>query len=116
MDTNTLTEAPQRDLYGISTAPGERECLPCYLNRMLAAVCCNNQLRWAEIWGRQNKARGLRRWLQSNGGYCDCEVLFNVYPHILAEDDARPGPCQGLRSPGSTDPCAAHDQNAGRGI
>jgi hypothetical protein len=111
MDTTTITEAPQRDLYRVSTVPGERECLPCYLNRMLAAADCNNQLRWAEIWGRQNNARGLRRWLQSNGGYCDCEVLFNVYPDILPEEDS-PDPCQGVRAPGSREPCAVYIQDA----
>lgn len=23
--------------------------------------------------------QGLVEWLESNGGYCDCEVLYNVY-------------------------------------
>jgi hypothetical protein len=114
MDTDTLTEAPQRDLDETLTAPGERECLPCYLNRMLATVRCNNELRWAEIWGRQNNARGLRRWLQSNGGYCDCEVLFNVYPDVLPEDDNEAlDACLGIRSPGSTQPCPVYVPDRG---
>ena len=61
-------------------APQPAECLPCFTARMLEDVGCNGTLHWAEVWGaRRPAAGGLLRRLQSRGGYCDCEVLGNVW-------------------------------------
>ncbi|MGQ0845302.1 MAG: DUF2695 domain-containing protein [Sporichthyaceae bacterium] len=93
---------------GGSTVPRDRECLPCYLGRMLAEFGCNNRLRWALVWRDHAapNATALHRSLQSRGGYCDCEVLFNVYPDALPEDaDAAAVPCRGVSRRGSTLPC-----------
>ena len=57
------------------------ECLYCYLLRMLEALGCDNTLRWAERWREQQAPSypWLVRWLRSNGGFCDCEAIFNVF-------------------------------------
>jgi hypothetical protein len=105
MDIHSLTiEAPARGLDKNATAPGEHECLPHYLDRMVTAFGCDNGLRWAEQWHRRHKTPGLLRWLRSRGGYCDCEVLFNVYPDFWPEDGPTP-PCAGIPAPGSAEPC-----------
>ncbi|MGQ0630013.1 MAG: DUF2695 domain-containing protein [Sporichthyaceae bacterium] len=90
------------------TAPLDRECLTCYLLRMLGEFGCDNTLRWAEQWRGRNapRATALAKRLQSRGGYCDCEVLYNVYPHLLPEDDDPAPTCEGVSRRGSTRPCA----------
>ena len=111
MDNDTLTtEAPERDLDPATTAPHEQECLPCYLNRMLATHSCDNHLRWAERWRQRHKTPALFQWLRSNGGYCDCEVLFNVYRNVLPDEDEPLKECAGIRRPGSTQACGAYDR------
>jgi Protein of unknown function (DUF2695) len=43
---------------------------------------CDNKLTISERWlrgGGHDVARVVR-WLNEHGGYCDCEVLFNVVP------------------------------------
>lgn len=88
-----------------ATAVREHECLPCYLNRMLRASGCDNHLHWAGTWGRVNRLPGLLRWLRANGGYCDCEVLFNVYREWDDAGRQRPS-CRGVAR-GVRDPCPA---------
>jgi len=41
---------------------------------------CHNDLRFTETWCKRNKMDFLRvkHILEFFGGYCDCEVLFNV--------------------------------------
>lgn len=61
--------------------PQPDECLPCYLGRMRRTYGCNGSMRWVQKW--ENAAAiavsGLVDWLRDHGGYCDCEVLYNVY-------------------------------------
>ncbi|MBA2324802.1 MAG: DUF2695 domain-containing protein [Pseudonocardiales bacterium] len=86
METDAATQA-ERLVYDLSqtlTAPADRECLPCYLARMLTA---------------------LTERLRNRGGFCDCEVLLNVYPAWLPDDGQTPAPCQGVLRRGSTKPC-----------
>lgn len=64
--------------------PRERECLPCYLQRVVAEYGCNGTLEWTHRWQEHQRARrirtgGLTARLKSQGGFCDCEVLMNVY-------------------------------------
>jgi hypothetical protein len=90
------------------TAPRDRECLTCYLHRMLAEFGCNHELRWAMHWRDRNapKAQALRRRLMDHGGFCDCEVLYNVFPWTLPENTAAPRPpCGRVGRRGSTNPC-----------
>ena len=109
MDIDALTsaEALVGDLNEKLTAPGERECLPCYLVRMTTEFGCGNRLRWSEHWRDHNapRATALSERLMDRGGFCDCEVLFNVYPEYLLEDDEDPVPCSGVSRKGSTKPC-----------
>ena len=39
------------------------------------------------------RTTGLTASLRSRGGYCDCEVLMNVYPHRQPDDDLDRGRC-----------------------
>jgi hypothetical protein len=111
MDTRTPltlvpTPAPVVEPLGDGTAPGEHECLPCYVARMLAREGCDHSLRWAMRWrdGRAPRARALDRRLEDRGGFCDCEVLLNVYPDHFPQS-ATPAPCAGRVGGRATDPC-----------
>jgi len=85
------------------TPPDAEECLPCYLFRVVGQHGCDNKLTWTHAWqgcvrARRYRTGGLTAWLRSHGGYCDCEVLMNVYPNWLPEDAAEgvledPPPC-----------------------
>lgn len=50
---------------------------------------CDNTLRAAQHWaeGAGVDWPRLRVELQGNGGYCDCEILFNVFPRGESELD-----------------------------
>ena len=43
---------------------------------------CDHTLRLANSWAEQNgvDVATLTAWLHDNGGFCDCEFLFNVMP------------------------------------
>lgn len=109
METDALTAAEDtlRAADEELTTPGERECLLCYLERMVAEFGCDNGLRWAGHWRGRNapRATGLSRRLQAGAGYCDCEVLFNVFGHLLREEYEPLQPCAGVSRRGSTQPC-----------
>ena len=85
--------------------PGERECLRCYLTRVIARFGCDGTYRWTENWRDQRApgAKALARRLARQGGYCDCEVVLNVYPDY--PDVSEPIPCAGVPLAGSTMPC-----------
>jgi Protein of unknown function (DUF2695) len=110
------------DAPGPPADPYPHECVACFVERMTRAHGCSNQLTWAALWRDRcaPRATALERRLQSRGGFCDCEMLTNVYartewlreqwvtdPDDLAPDDpdAEPPPCFGVRK-GSTQPCA----------
>lgn len=61
-------------------APRPGECLACYLDRTIPTFGCRDRslaARWHRA--RPRRLRGLDRWLDSHGGYCDCEIVFNVF-------------------------------------
>ena len=60
--------------------PRPDECLPCFLERVLQ-FGCDNTLSWSGRWRDRRMPRdtGLERRLERSGGYCDCEVLGNVW-------------------------------------
>jgi Protein of unknown function (DUF2695) len=102
----TAVEAELIELSGLLTEPGERECLRCYLLRMIYEFGCDGRHRWTVRWrnSRAPKSRGLLRRLQQLGGCCcDCEVLLNVFPDYPQTD--RPLPCAGQPLAGSASPC-----------
>jgi hypothetical protein len=106
--TDVVTEIEQqlaafsRDL----TEPGDRECLRCYLLRMLEEFGCDNTHRWTERWRslRAPRAQALLRRLAARGACCcDCEVILNVFRDY--PDTGRLLPCAGVSRAGSTKPC-----------
>lgn len=62
-------------------APRPRECLLCYVLRMLNEFGCSCTLRFARHYRdvRAPRAVGLERRLGRKGGYCDCEIFLNGY-------------------------------------
>ena len=133
LDTQPEVQEAERVLADASLAllgPEPRECLVCYVHRMLVEFGCDCRLRFAAHYRdvRAPRATGLERRLGRMGGYCDCEILFNGYelrpqywvPEAAAvrdeldedEDDDQeertwPKPlhaCRGVRA-GSTQPC-----------
>jgi hypothetical protein len=88
------------------TEPGQRECLRCYLIRMLDEFGCNSTHRWTRRWrdARAPRARALIERLQQRGACCcDCEVLLNVFTDY--PETNRVLPCAGVSRAGSTQPC-----------
>jgi hypothetical protein len=87
------------------TEPGERECLRCFLLRMINEFGCDGTHRWTIRWRdeRAPRARALLRRLAALGGCCDCEVLLNVFPDYPETD--RLLPCAGQPQAGSAGPC-----------
>jgi hypothetical protein len=107
--------------------PEPRECLLCYVHRMLVEFGCDGRLRFAGHFRdlRAPRATALERRLGMTGGYCDCEIFLNGYDlrqvywvpevgeppwELEGEDDREQTwsqqlpPCTGVRA-GSTQPC-----------
>lgn len=57
----------------------------------LSAKECSNTLRYTEGWLTDNIVRenhgGILEGFREEGGYCDCEVLANVFHTIMVDDD-----------------------------
>src|SRR5580704_18717635 len=87
------------------TDPGERECLRCYLIRMISEFGCDGTHRWTTRWRdlRAPLATSLLTKLEQLGGCCDCEVLLNVFPPY--PQAGRLLPCAGQRQAGSAVAC-----------
>ena len=63
-------EAELADLSRQLTEPAERECLRCFLLRMISEFGCDGTHRWTVRWrnARAPRARGLVARLQRRGG------------------------------------------------
>jgi Protein of unknown function (DUF2695) len=87
------------------TAPGRAECLRCFLLRMITEFGCDGTYRWTIRWREVCAARRakLLDQLARRDGFCDCEVLMNVYPDYPPVNAALP--CAGIPKPGSSRPC-----------
>src|SRR5258708_17723266 len=100
-----LVEAELAELSQRLTAPGERECLRCYLLRMISEFGCDGSHRWTVRWRdlRAPRARGLVQRMQRRGGcWCDSEVVFDLfpdYPHTAPVLPCAPGVRAGLAVP-----------------
>jgi hypothetical protein len=82
MNTKSLVSDAEDELRTLSaalTAPRERECLLCYVYRMLELGCTG--LRWATRYRdlRAPRATALEERLGRKGGFCDCEIFMNGY-------------------------------------
>jgi len=104
-DMARAIEAELADLAERLTEPAERECLRCYLLRMIIEFGCDGTYRWTIRWRDLRAAQpgGLLRQLERRGGCCDCEVLMNVFPDYPPAIQALP--CAGVARPGSAKPC-----------
>jgi Protein of unknown function (DUF2695) len=120
-----------RELAAELVAPEGRECLACYVSRMLCEFGCDGTVRFALRYRdiRVPRATALARTLADGGGFCDCEVLMNVFspaarlwtPGRWVEDEdgdeeyvaaAEPesiSPCSGVRA-GSAKPCGSWER------
>lgn len=74
-------EQSLRTLSGALTAVQPAECLCCYLVRMLEQFGCDGGHRFTKRWRdvQRRTVPGLIRRLEGRGGFCDCEVVFNVF-------------------------------------
>ncbi len=104
-DMSREVETELADLAERLTAPARAECLRCFLLRMITEFGCDGTFRWTIRWrdvcpGQPGK---LLNQLAGRGGYCDCEVLVNVYPDYPPVDVALS--CAGVPKPGSSRPC-----------
>ncbi|MGY2875385.1 hypothetical protein ACVW00_002575 [Marmoricola sp. URHA0025 HA25] len=103
-------EAIVRALADRATAPRPRECLACFVARMLEEFGCDCTLRFARHYRdvRAPRASGLERRLGSMGGFCDCEIFLNGLQRadLSREEDPAPPPppCRGAQR-GSTQAC-----------
>ena len=105
---DNVADAVEAELAELSrrlTQPGERECLRCFLLRMIHEFGCDGTHRWTVHWRdlRAPRATGLVPRLQRRGGCCcDCEVIFNVFPDYPGDELL---PCAGVLQAGSVQPC-----------
>ncbi|MFY9678287.1 DUF2695 domain-containing protein [Glutamicibacter protophormiae] len=91
--------------------PVDRECLPCYLYRVAGTEPCAANLRALMHYRDYSapRATALERKIKLLGGFCDCEVLLNVFRPITDEaaramDEGMDMVCKGTRR-GSIQPC-----------
>lgn len=105
---NDIADAVEAELFALSlalTEPDDRECLRCFLLRMMSEFGCAGTHRWTIRWRdvRAPLASGLLAKLAQLGGGCDCEVLLNVFPQY--PPTTRRLPCAGQPQSGSAVPC-----------
>lgn len=106
--------------------PHPRECVLCYLARMLHDHDCDSTLRWTGRFRelRSPSATGLEERMRRTDGSCDCTIVARGYrltrEHLvrdLATDELeppeRPPPCTGVGRLDSTRPCRVWERNRG---
>ncbi len=95
-DVEVRAERVVHDHFEDVAQPRGDECLMCYLQRVVEAFGCDTTLRWSQRWIRhqrnvRRRVGGLSRELRRRGGFCDCEVLMNVYgDRVPNTPDPRP--------------------------
>lgn len=66
---NILTKTQLNDLFD-------------YLDEKDAVLMCDNTLKLTKQWIQENglsdKEDDIVKYLENRGGFCDCEVIFNV--------------------------------------
>lgn len=71
------------------------ECLACYLIRMLEEFGCDGTLRWTRRW-RDCEApadKNLLRRFKARTLHYDSDVMINIVPDVIPDDDGRLPPC-----------------------
>ncbi len=104
-DVSAAVETELAELAERLTAPGELECVRCFLLRMITEFGCDGSYRWTIRWRDTSAAQpgGLLAQFARKGGCCDCEILLNVFPDY--PPSVAPLPCAGVLKPGSAKPC-----------
>ena len=89
-----------------SDDPARNECLRCYLRRTLEEHGCDGSRKWSVRWYKLRSPldTGLLARLENLGGYCDCEILLNVW-HEDVFVEARTAPCSGTTHEDPLVPC-----------
>lgn len=56
-----------------------------YIDKVLESNGCDDTLKYTKKFLENNNlpVKESIEWLEKNGGYCDCEVLFNIEDKIL---------------------------------
>ena len=88
--TSPSTSTPSSTCASVArslTRPHARECLVCYVLRMLNEFGCDTTLRFARGYRdlRAPRATALETRLGNMGGFCDCEIFLNGMrraPHL----------------------------------
>lgn len=83
--------ADERELpRALDLAPAQRAELAAAVQDGLRRDGCDNTLRAAQQWASRAGVpwARLREQLTDNGGYCDCEVLFNVLDAEVEDESA----------------------------
>jgi hypothetical protein len=101
----TQVEADLTELADTLTAPTPRECLRCYLLRLINEFGCDGTYRWTLRWlgAQATRPAGPLRQLERRGGFCDCEIVMNAFPDYPPV--TRLLPCAGVSRRGSLRPC-----------
>lgn len=72
--------------------PDQLRALLSYLDEQLfrVGVACDHTLNRTRTWAANDGLDPERvlKSVRSFGGYCDCEVAYNVRPHLFGWDDA----------------------------
>ncbi|SRR6266566_3383754 len=64
-----------------------------YVVTQMQRVGCDNTLFFTEKWLAEHhvkNAPAVVELLEENGGFCDCEVLFNAMDCLLEDEDENP--------------------------
>ena len=100
-------------LFDLWVEPQQRECLPCYVTRMLTDFGCDGTMRWTRRWRalRTPEVTALDRTFRRHRTRCDCGVpaalgTRGAGSHHTPRASDPPPPCAGVRR-GSTRPCTA---------
>jgi hypothetical protein len=79
----SIGDEAERFLASLAAAgdPEPHECLRCFVRRMVSRHGCDGGLRFVRRWQQATPGAPptLTADLEGQGGYCDCEVVLNVF-------------------------------------
>jgi hypothetical protein len=80
----SIGDEAERFLASLAPAAGEpepHECLRCFVRRAVSRHGCDGRLRFVRRWLQANPTAppNLIDELEDQAGYCDCEVVLNVF-------------------------------------
>lgn len=70
---------------------GQKADLYEFLDTECATLFCDHTLKLTREWihenGLEDKEEEIIKYLEGNGGFCDCEVVFNVLDNFVEYDE-----------------------------